>query len=384
MENIQKNKKSKSNIKIPFADFKPLHDKIKNEIINEFTKVYDSNWFIQGDKVKEFEEAFADYCKAKYCIGCGNGLEAIELILRGYNIGENDEVIVCSHTFIASVLAISKTGATPILVEPETCFYLIDPNKIEEKITNKTKAIIAVHLYGQACEMDKINSIAKKYNLKVIEDAAQAHGSLYKNNKVGSLGDAAAFSFYPGKNLGALGDAGCVVTNDEYLANKVREYANYGAIKKYHHNIKGTNSRLDEMQAAFLKIKLNYLDESNSYRNYVANRYLNEIKNDFIILPKVAPNNNHVWHLFVVRTNDREDLQKYLENNGINTVIHYPIPIHKQKAYSELNDLNLPIAEELAATVLSLPMYYGISDKEIDYVIKCLNDYIPSNTNKKI
>jgi len=362
-------------MKVPFADFKPLHEKIKDEILNEFTEVYQNNWFINGNKVEKFQEAFAEYCNTKYCIGCGNGLEAIELILRGYNIGIGDEVIVCSHTFIASALAVSKAGATPILVEPESNYYLIDTDKIEEKVTNKTKAIIAVQLYGQSCDMDKINDIAKKYNLKVIEDAAQAHGALYKGKKVGSLADAAAFSFYPGKNLGALGDAGCVVTNDEELANNVKEYANYGSKIKYHHNIKGTNSRLDEVQAAFLMVKLKYLDETNSYRNYVANRYLSEIKNEEIILPKVAENNTHVWHVFVIRTKNRDELQKYLDSKGITTVIHYPIAIHKQEAYKELTSLDLPLAEELAGTVLSIPMYYGMTDEEIDYVVECLNEY---------
>lgn len=360
---------------IPFADFVPLHNEIKEEIYREFESVYNNSWFINGKKVEEFQENFAKYCNVNYCIGCGNGLEAIELILRGYNIKEGDEVIVCSHTFIASALAISKVGATPVFVEPDKEMYLIDATKIEEKITEKTKAIIAVQLYGQACDMDDINEIAKRYNLKVIEDAAQAHGALYKGRKVGSLGDAAAFSFYPGKNLGALGDAGAVVTNDEELARKVKEIANYGSIEKYHHNIKGTNSRLDELQASFLNVKLKYLDKTNEYRRKVAKKYLEGIHNPNIILPKVRENNEHVWHLFVIRTETREELQKYLEEKGIHTVIHYPIAIHKQKAYKEYNELSYPIAEEIADTCLSLPMYYKMSEEDIDFIIDVLNEY---------
>lgn len=360
---------------ILFADLQPLHNKIKHEVLEKFSAVYEKGWFINGEMVKEFEHNFASYCKSDYCVGCGNGLEAIELILKGYNIGIGDEVIVCSHTFIASVLSISKVGATPILVEPEMDHYLIDYKKIEEKITASTKAIIAVQLYGQACDMDEINAIAKKHNLKVIEDAAQAHGALYKGKKVGSLGDAAAFSFYPGKNLGALGDAGAVVTNDKVLADKIREYANYGSNVKYHHNEKGTNSRLDEIQAAFLNIKLKMLDEINENRRMIAKEYLTRIDNKEIILPKVAKDNSHVWHIFAIRTEKRDLLQQYLKEKGINTLIHYPIAIHQQKAYEEYNNLNLPNATELASTVLSLPMYYGMSLEDINYVIDAINEY---------
>ena len=244
--------------------------------------------------------------------------------------------------------------------------------------------IIAVQLYGQACEMNKINKIAKKYNLKVIEDAAQAHGALYEGNKVGSLADAAAFSFYPGKNLGALGDAGCVVTSDKKLADRVHEYANYGSTIKYHHNMKGTNSRLDEIQAAFLNVKLQHLDKTNESRKLVANSYLQGINNPEIVLPYTAPTNDHVWHIFAVRTKDRDDLQKYLSENGIDTVIHYPIPIHKQKAYAEYNELSYPLAEEIAGTVLSLPMYYGMTDEQIEYVIEKVNQYTIEDKPKRL
>ena len=362
-------------IKVPFSELNTLHSELKDEIMLKINEVYDNGWFIGGNNVKKFEDDFAKYCNRKYCISCGNGLEALELSLLGNNIGNGDEVIVCSHTFIASALAISKTGATPIFVDPEMNYYLIDPYKIEEKITNKTKAIITVQLYGQSCDMDKINKIAKKYNLKVIEDAAQAHGATYKKNIVGSLGDIAAFSFYPGKNLGALGDGGAVVTDDEEVAKKIRELANYGASKKYHHNYKGTNSRLDELQAAILDVKLKKLNLMNNYRKKVANYYLENINNENILLPKIAKTNEHVWHLFVVRTQNRDELISYLSKNGIATGIHYPIPIHKQKAYNEFNDLSYPNAEELANSVLSLPMYYGITDDDVNYVIDRLNKY---------
>lgn len=369
-------------INIPFARFDELHSKMKEQLLNEFEEVLNNGWFINGKKVEQFEKNYAVYCNQKYCISCGNGLEAIELILRGYEIGQGDEVIVCSHTFIASALAISKAGATPIFVEPNPKSYVLDANKVEEVITDKTKAIITVQLYGQSCDMDKINRIAKKHNLKVIEDAAQAHGALYKGQKVGSLGDAAAFSFYPGKNLGALGDAGGIVTNDEQLARKVREIANYGSIEKYHHNVKGTNSRLDELQAAFLDVKLKYLDETNEYRKQIATKYLDGIKNQEIILPFVADDNEHVWHLFVIRTENRDELQQYLLDNGVHTVIHYPIPIHKQQAYSEYNDMSFPIAEKIASTCLSLPLYYGMPNEYIDYVIEKINDYKSCNIRK--
>lgn len=360
---------------IAFADLTPLHSEIEEEITEKFKEVYRKGWFIGGENVSSFEKNFAKYCNRKYCISCGNGLEAIELALLGYGIKENDEVIVCAHTFIASALAISKVGAKPVLVDASMEDYLIDTSKIEEKITDKTKAIVAVQLYGQPCDMDKINEIAKKYNLIVIEDAAQAHGALYKNNIVGSLGDIAAFSFYPGKNLGALGDAGAVVTDNEEVAEKIRQLANYGASVKYHHNYKGTNSRLDEMQAAFLDIKLKNLDKVNDNRRYIAKRYLDGINNPKIILPKEREYNRHVYHIFAVRTENREDFISYLKENGIDVNIHYPIPIHKQKAYEEYNELSFVNAEEIANTEVSLPLYYKMTDEDIDYVIDVINKY---------
>lgn len=361
-------------MKVPFADFQYMHNEIKDEIVLAINEVLDSQWYIRGNKCEQFEKNFAKYCNAKYCVGVGNGLDAIELILRAMDIKLGDEVIIPSHTFIATALAVTRSGATPILVEPDK-FYLINPNLIEKKITNKTRAIIAVHLYGQAADMDLINKIAKKYNLKVIEDAAQAHGALYKGKKVGTLGDAAAFSFYPGKNLGAMGDAGAVITNDKKIADCVRMLGNYGSTEKYFHHLKGSNSRLDEIQASILDVKLKKLDKWNEYRSYIAERYLAEIDNNKIILPEIIDTNLHVWHLFVIRTKNREELQKFLNKNGISTVIHYPIPIHLQKAYSCMNKTSYPLAELYAKEVLSLPIYYGMNDEKINQVIKVLKRY---------
>ena len=362
---------------VKFLDMKPMHDKIKDEIMQAVERVYDSNWYILGKEVEKFEEEFATYCGTKYCIGVGNGLEALHLILRGYGIGEGDEVIVPSNTYIATALAVSYAGATPVFVEPDNRTYNIDPTLIESAITDKTKAIMAVHLYGQPCDMDPINEIAKKYNLKVIEDNAQSQGATYKGKKTGNLGDAAGISFYPGKNLGALGDAGAITTNDEDLANKIRTLRNYGSNKKYFNEYKGYNSRLDEMQAAVLRVKLRYLDEWNAYRKEVASNYLNKINNENIILPHVHKDTNPVWHQFIIRTNNREDLQRYLEEQGISTMIHYPVPIHKQEAYKEYSDMigRLPIAESIADEILSLPIYPEISKDDIDKIIESINSY---------
>lgn len=364
-------------MKIPFVSFEPMHNKIEEEILNKFKEVYRRNWFIQGEEVFKFEEEFANFCGSKYCIGCGNGLDALYLILRGYDIGVGDEVIIPSNTFIATALAVSYTGATPVFVEPVLTTYNIDPEIIEKAITNKTKAIIAVHLYGQPADMDEINEIAKKYNLKVIEDSAQSHGALYKGKKTGNLGDAAGFSFYPGKNLGALGDAGAVVTNNKELADKIRAVGNYGSNKKYHHIYKGTNSRLDEVQAAFLRIKLKYMNEWNEERRKIAQKYILGIKNPYITKPKEVDYVKHVWHLFVVRTEKRDVFEKYLNNNGIGTNIHYPIPMHLQEAYGELkiNNGSLPLAERISKEAISLPMWYGMEDKEINYVIDKINTW---------
>lgn len=364
-------------MRIPFASFEFMHNELQNEIQKSIGDVVKSNWFIRGQKVEEFEAAFAEYCGAKYCVGCGNGLDALYLLLRAFDVGEGDEVIVPSNTFIATALAVTYTGAIPVLVEPDMETYTLDTSLIEVKITNKTKAIIAVHLYGQTADMDEINDIAKKYGLIVIEDAAQAHGAAYKGKKAGNLGNAAGFSFYPGKNLGAMGDAGAVTTNDREIAEKVRALANYGSDYKYHHIYAGNNSRLDEIQAAILFVKLQNLDKWNTYRQKVADRYSEGIKNKKVILPSVKQDRSHVWHIFALRIKERDDFEKYLKSQGIGTTIHYPTPIHLQDAYKYLNLKKgmFPIAEEISDTEISIPMYYGISDEEINYMIDIINQY---------
>lgn len=365
-------------MKVEFCSFKPMHDEIRENLDSAYKRVMDSNYFIQGKECELFEKEFAEYCNAKYCIGVATGLDAIYLILKALNIGAGDEVIVPSNTFIATALAVSYVGAKPVFVEPEIENYNIDVSKIEEKINDKTKAIIAVHLQGRAADMDSINAIAKKYNLKVIEDAAQAHGAKYKGKKIGTLSDAAAFSFYPGKNLGALGDGGCVVTNDKDIASKVKALGNYGSDYKYHHIYKGTNSRLDELQSAFLREKLPHLDKWNEYRRSVAEKYINKITNPLIKLPvRTNDEYEHIYHVFVIRCDKRDELEKYLKDNEIFTVKHYPTPMHLQEAYSDLGlkEGDLPIAEEISKTVLSLPMFYGMTDEEIDYVVEKLNAF---------
>lgn len=364
-------------MKIPFVSFVPMQKELKEEMLNKFEEMYDKAYYIQGTEYDKFQKKFANYIGTKYAVGVGNGLDALMLILRAMEIGEGDEVIVPSNTFIATALAVTYVGAKPIFVEPILAEYNINPDLIEEKITKKTKAIIAVHLYGQCADMDKINSIAKKYNLKVIEDAAQAHGALYKGKKAGSLADAAGFSMYPGKNLGALGDGGMVTTNDEVLAKKIAALACYGSDYKYHHIYKGVNSRLDEIQAGFLSIKLDHLDKWNADRNRIAKMYLEDIKNDKIILPIVNKNNYHVWHIFAIRCKNRDELEKYLTDKGIGTNKHYPTPMHLQGAYTDLNikEGELPLAEVISKEELSLPMYYGMSDEEVNYIIKVINEF---------
>lgn len=362
-------------MKVDFANFIKMHEEIKSELKNTIEEVVDSNYFILGKKVKEFEENFATYCGVNYCVGVGNGLDGLSLSLRAIGVNAGDEVIIPSHTFIATALAVSNLGAIPVFVEPNTIDYTIDVTKIEEKITKKTKAIIAVHLYGQCADMDEIMKIAEKYNIKVLEDAAQAHGATYKGRKAGSLGHIAEFSFYPGKNLGGFGDGGAVVTNDLELANRVRALANYGSKEKYVHELKGVNSRLDEMQAAILNVKLKYLDKWNEDRNRIANIYLSKINNELVTLPSVSSYNTHIWHIFAVRVKNREKFREYLSNNGISTLIHYPTAIHKQEAYQEYSGLSLPLAEEYANEVVSLPMFYGLTDEEINHVVEAINNY---------
>lgn len=362
-------------MKVPFVSFKPLEKELDPELRAAFARVFENSWYIEGKEDKAFEEAFAAYCHTDYCVGCGNGLDALMLALKALDIGEGDEVIIPSNTFIATALAVTYTGATPVFVEPDIRTYNIDPALIEAKITGKTKVIMPVHLYGQPCDMDPIMAIAKKHGLYVIEDCAQAHGAAYKGKIVGSFGDAAGFSFYPGKNLGALGDAGATVTGSKELADKIRALGNYGSDYKYHHIYKGNNSRLDELQAAFLSAKLPLMDQINENRRQIAKKYLEGIQNDKIILPYVPEYALPVWHLFAVRCSDRDALADYLAEKGIGTNKHYPIPMHLQDCYADLGIKkgSLPIAEAISATELSLPMYYGMTEEEIDHVIRAVN-----------
>ena len=364
-------------MKIPFVSFRPMEKELDKELRAAFERVYNRSWYIEGEEDQKFEADFAKFCDSKYCVGVGNGLDALMLSLKAMGVGTGDEVIVPSNTYIATALAVTYVGATPIFVEPDIRTFNISPKLIANKITTATKAIIAVHLYGQACDMDSIMEIAKKYGLLVLEDCAQAHGALYKGRKIGSFGNMAAFSFYPGKNLGALGDAGAVVTNDAKLAEKVRALGNYGSDYKYHHIYKGNNSRLDEMQAAFLTAKLQILDKMNEERRKIAKQYLCGIKNPEIVLPYVNPDTVPVWHIFAIRTKRREALEKYLQDKDIGTNKHYPIPMHMQECYKDLGIKGgeLPIAEEISATELSIPMYYGMTDEEVEYVIEAINAF---------
>ncbi len=361
-------------MKVPFSSFEKMHSEINEDLKEAFENVIKSNWFIKGSELSEFEKEFANYCNSKYCVGCGNGLDALMLILRAYDISEGDEVIVQANTFIATALAVSYVGAKPILVDNND-YYNIDYRKIEEKITNKTKAIIAVHLYGMPADMDEINNIAKRYNLIVIEDAAQGHGALYKGKKVGSLGDAAAFSFYPGKNLGALGDGGAVVTNNKEVAEKISTLGSYGSNKKYHHTLKGVNSRLDEMQAAFLRKKLRNLDKWNEDRQRVAKYYFDNINNNKVMLPKVTDDKKSSWHLFVIRVDERDRFLEYLNKNEIEALIHYPVSINKQEAYKEMNDEVYELAEKYAKNIVSLPIWYGMTDDMLIYICDKINKW---------
>lgn len=362
---------------VPFLDLKAPHKELRAELREAYERVLDSGWFVHGKEVEHFEQEFARYCEARYCAGVGNGLDALHLILRAYEIGAGDEVIVPSNTFIATWLAVSQAGATPVPVEPDIRTYNIDPEKIESAITACTRAIIAVHLYGQPADMDAINTIAKKYGLKVIEDAAQAHGALYKNRRVGTLGDAAGFSFYPGKNLGALGDGGAVTTNDPILAAKVRALCNYGSKVKYQHEVKGFNTRLDELQAAMLRVKLRYLDAWNERRKSVAVAYLNALADSSLLLPYFDDWSMPVWHLFAVRTASRDALQAHLLRRGVHTMVHYPIPPHKQIAYVDfgLPAGSLPIAEVISSEILSLPIGPHMEPGHIEQVVGCIKEF---------
>nr|WP_199002910.1 DegT/DnrJ/EryC1/StrS family aminotransferase [Flavobacterium sp. ASV13] len=365
---------------ISFLDLKKINMPDETAFQEKLKAVLENGWYILGKEVESFEKAFAEYCKTDYCIGVGNGLDALTLIFKGHiilgKLQKGDEVIVPANTYIASILAILQADLIPVLVEPRLETYNINPDLIEEKITSKTKAILAVHLYGQLAEMDKITQIANRNNLLIVEDAAQSHGSESNlKSKINNLKSSVAYSFYPGKNLGALGDGGAITTNDPELAKVLVSLRNYGSEKKYHNKHIGVNSRLDEIQAAFLNIKLPNLNADNDKRRAIAIRYLSEIKNDKIVLPFWDFSNNHVFHLFVVRTQNRDDLQSYLSDNGIQTMIHYPVPPHKQKALSDWNTLSFPVTEKIHNEVLSLPISPVLTKEEVGFVVEILNRY---------
>lgn len=347
-----------------------------DEYENKALEVLRSGWYILGKELETFEKEWANYIGTKYCVGLANGLDALKISFHLLDIKKGDEVIVCANAYIACVMGITVDGATPVFVEPDE-YDNIDADKIEEAITPKTKAILAVHLYGQACDMTKIRNIANKHNLKVVEDCAQSHGNHWKDKKVGTFGDVACFSFYPSKGCGAFGDGGCITTDNEDLAKKFKVYRNYGSEKRYHNQVIGSNSRLDEIQAGLLRVKLKHLDELNEERCLIANRYLKEIKNPIITLPKVRPNADSTWHQFVIHTKQRDKLQEYLKEKEIGTLIHYPIPPHLSEAYAYLGkkEGDYPVAEKNAKEVLSLPMYNGMTEEEQTFVINTINDF---------
>jgi len=362
-----------------FLDLKALNAQYRSELIEACTNVIDSGWYIQGPQVEAFEREFADYCGTKHCIGVANGLDALTLTMRAWlelgKLKEGDEVIVPANTYIASILAITENRLTPVLVEPDVQSYNLNPKLIEQAITSKTKVILPVHLYGQLADMPAIMDIAKRHNLLVLEDSAQAHGASIKGKKSGSWGNASGFSFYPGKNLGALGDGGAVTTNDDQLQSIIRVLGNYGSHKKYQNLYKGVNSRLDEMQAAMLRIKLKYLDEEVIKRQAIADYYIKNIDHKDIILPNTRKEDNHVWHLFVIRAAKRNELQKYLLSNGIQTLIHYPVAPHKQEAYKEWSNKIYPTSESIHNEVLSLPISQVMENNEINYIVNTINKF---------
>ena len=363
---------------VPFLDLAAMHGPLRGELLAAFNRVMDSGWFILGPETEAFETEFADYCGVGHCIGVGNGLDALHLILRGMGIGLGDEVIVPSNTFIATWLAVSYSGARPVPVEPDARTFNLDPERIEAAVSSRTRAIIAVHLYGQPADMDAIHAIAERHGLKVIEDSAQAHGARYRGKATGGLGHAAGFSFYPGKNLGALGDGGAVTTNDPALAERIRVLRNYGSQLKYRNEVKGFNSRLDELQAAFLRVKLRRLDAWNQARQAIAERYLEHLGDSGLGLPWVPNWAAPVWHLFVVRSSRRDELQRDLGDMGIQTQIHYPIPPHLQTAYADLGiaEGSLPLAEAIHREVLSLPMGPGMAPEDSNRVIDAVGKAI--------
>lgn len=364
---------------IKFLDLQKITEKYSNEVHEAVNRVVDSGWYLQGEENAQFENEYAQYIGTNYCVGVANGLDALIWIFRAYiELGvmhKGDEVIVPANTYIATILAITENGLKPILVEPSLETYQIDDSKIEERISSRTKAICIVHLYGQCAYTEKIGELCKCYNLKLIEDNAQAHGCLYKGRRTGSLGDVAGHSFYPGKNLGALGDGGAVTTNDELLAKTIRSLANYGSSKKYVFDYCGRNSRLDEIQAAVLSVKLKHLDEDNNARRNIAKQYLEGISNPLIVLPIINDWNSHVFHVFPILSERRDDLQKYLLDNGVQTIIHYPIPPHKQQCYVEWNSMSFPITEKIHQEELSLPISQVIPVVEIKKIVHLINEF---------
>lgn len=369
---------------IPFLDFRELNKPYRQELLEAIAKVINAGHYILGEEVEAFEQEFASYCGVKHAIGCGNGLDALTLIMRAYKelgvFKEGDEILVPANTYIASILSVTENGLKPVLVEPDLDTYNLDVNLLEKNITSKTKGILIVHLYGRIGYSDKMKEIAQKHGLKIIEDCAQSHGAVYLNRKAGSLGDAAGFSFYPSKPLGAIGDAGAVTTHDSELAALIRALRNYGSEKKYHNLYQGLNSRLDELQAAVLRIKLKHLDEENEYRRKIAARYLKEIKHKDIVLPQMPDDSRaHVWHLFVLRLKNkqqREAFEIHMKGQGVGTLIHYPVPPHKQPAYKDWNSQSYPITEQIHETVISLPLNSYLTDQEVGKVVKAVNCFV--------
>lgn len=364
---------------VDFLNLKRINLELKSELESAFLKVLNSGWFIRGEEVELFEKEFAGYQNQKFCIGVANGLDALVLVIRAWKelglLKDGDEVLVPANTYIASVLAISENGLIPVFVEPDLKTYNIDPTQLKKSLTAKTKAILPVHLYGRICDMNLIMDFANQHKLLVLEDTAQAHGASLDGKKAGAWGQASGFSFYPGKNLGALGDAGAITTDNEELAQVIKSIANYGSQKKYFNDYQGVNSRLDELQASILRVKLRHLDLQNNKRQKIAAEYLKNINNSFLILPNSPALSQHVWHLFVVRSQKRDLLAAHLKNNNVGSMIHYPVPPHKQKAYTQWNHLSLPITEQIHNEVLSLPMDPSMTHLEISRVIEAVNSF---------
>ena len=362
-------------MQIPFLSLKATNQIYEPQIIEIVTKIMSSGRYILGENLKQFENEFAQYCGVKHCIGVGNGLDALTILIKASEFPEKSEIIVPANSYIATILSVTNANLIPIPVDPNLIDYLIDYQAIERAITSKTKAILVTHLYGKCCDMDNIDALANEYNLKVFEDAAQAHGATHKGIKAGNLSNGAGFSFYPSKNLGAMGDGGAITTNDDALAEKIKAYRNYGSNERYLFDYQGYNSRLDEIQAAILSLKLPNLDAENEYRRKIAKRYLSEIINPKIILPNNNLPENDAWHLFVIRTEEREKCRSFLSEKGIATEIHYPIAPHRQLAFKNWQNLSLPITEKIHREVISLPLNSCLTEDEVSYIIKSVNQF---------